>query len=474
MGSKQPNSPILIIDDEIESLDGCDFTLRSGGFNNIITCQDSRLAMSHFERQAIAVVLLDLFMPNLSGQELLSKIVTSFPQIPVIIITGMNEVETAVKCMKKGAFDYLVKPVESEHMIFSTQRAVKLQEERQEYQNFRKKIFKDNIEHPEAFADIVTSSKSMRSIFQYVETVAEAGKPVLITGESGVGKELVARAIHNISGLKGEFVSTNIAGLDDVLFSDTLFGHIKGAFTGAEQMRAGLFQRAQGGTLFLDEIGDLSITSQLKLLRVLQEREFYPVGTDVPIDVDVRIITATNIDLLQQIQEKKFRTDFYYRIQTHHIHIPPLRDRKSDIPILIDHFLEKYAASLNKTKPTPPLELYTLLAGYHFWGNIRELKSMIFDAVTNHRSKMLSMKLFKKHVEKHSPKRDNPAINTLNDSTNTPYSLIDPLPTLREAPSFLLTEALRRSHGNKDNASRILGITRSGLNKAIKRSKLRQ
>jgi len=214
------------------------------------------------------------------------------------------------------------------------------------------------------------------------------------------------------------------------------------------------------------------MSSQLKLLRVLQEREYYPVGMDVPVEADVRIITATNEDLLQKMQEKKFRTDLYYRIQTHNIQLPPLRDRKSDIPVLIDYFMEKTATTLNKTKPTPPLELYTLLAGYHFPGNIRELESMIFDAVSNHRSKMLSMKLFKKHLEKHRSKQDHDSLKTMRDQSNNPYSLIEPLPTLRKAPGFLLSEALQRSHGNKDNAARILGITRSGLNKAIKRSKI--
>jgi DNA-binding NtrC family response regulator len=290
---------------------------------------------------------------------------------------------------------------------------------------------------------------------------------VLITGESGVGKELVAKAIHALSGLKGEFVPVNVAGLDDLLFSDTLFGHLKGAFTTAEEKRAGLIKKARGGTLFLDEIGDLSLVSQLKLLRMLQEKEYYPMGSDIPIETDTRIITATNQDLIRLMEKKEFRSDLYYRIQTHHIHIPPLRERTGDIPPLLEHFLEKAAAALGKKKPTPPREISSFLSGYRFPGNIRELESMVFDAVSNHRQKVLSLTRFTTHIEKHQDvlvhkKADDPGLN--------PFSGIDPLPTLKQAPRFLMSEALTRSHGNRATAAMMLGITRSGLNKALKRS----
>jgi len=469
MTLKVPYLPVLIVDDEIESLEGFEFMLNSNGFNHVKTCQDSRNVMGFLENQEPSVILLDLSMPHLSGQDLLIEISIHYPHIPVIIVTGMNEVETAVACMTRGAFDYMVKPVDQGRMISGVRRAVELREERLEYKNFRKKVLEDDLQYPEIFSDIITVNKIMRSIFQYSETIARTGKPVLITGESGVGKELIAKAIHRLSGNKGQFVSVNVAGLDDQLFSDTLFGHLKGAFTTAEKRRSGLINKATGGTLFLDEIGDLSLISQLKLLRILQEKEYYPMGSDIPIEMDTRIITATNQDLISLMEKRTFRADLYYRIQTHHIHIPPLRERTSDIPLLLEHFLEKTSASLGKKKPTPPRELASFLAGYSFPGNIRELGAMVFDAVSNHKQRMLSTRRFKAHVEKHQPVILKKNTN-LKESDLNPFSVIDSFPSLRQAPKYLLSEAMRRSHGNKTTAAMMLGITRSGLNKALKRA----
>ncbi len=469
MTLKIPFLPILIVDDEIESLDGFELMLNSSGFNHIETRRDSRNVMGFLENKEPSVILLDLSMPHLSGQDLLIEISIHYPHIPVIIVTGMNEVDTAVECMTLGAFDYMVKPVEQGRMISGVRRAVELQEERLEYKNFRRKVLEDDLEFPEVFSKIITANKNMRSIFQYSETIARTGKPVLITGESGVGKELIARAIHTLSDNRGMFISVNVAGLDDQLFSDTLFGHLKGAFTTAEEQRSGLIKKAAGGTLFLDEIGDLSLVSQLKLLRILQEKEYYPMGSDVPIEMDTRVITATNQDLIHLMEKRRFRADLYYRIQTHHIHIPPLRDRTSDIPLLLEHFLEQASASLGKKKPTPPRELASFLAGYSFPGNIRELKSMAFDAVSNHKHRMLSIQRFKEHVAKHQPVTLKKKTD-LEEKNHNPFSGIDPLPTLKEVPKYLLSEAVRRSHGNKATAAMMLGITRSGLNKALKRA----
>ncbi len=477
MTSQVPYLPILIVDDEIESLDGFELILNSGGFNHIQTCQNSRKVMSNLEQKEPSVILMDLSMPHLSGQELLKNLQVSYPHIPVIIVTGMNEVDTAVACMSQGAFDYMVKPVEPGRMISGVRRAVELQEERLEYRNFRKKVLADDLSFPDVFSEIVTANKKMRSIFQYSETIARTGKPVLITGESGVGKEMIARAIHTLSRNNGRFVSVNVAGLDDQLFSDTLFGHLKGAFTTAEEKRSGLIQKAKGGTLFLDEIGDLSHNNQLKLLRILQEKEYYPMGSDIPIETDTRIMTATNRDLIDLMGKKTFRTDLYYRIQTHHIHIPSLRERTSDMPLLLDYFLEKTSVSLGKKKPTPPKQLANFLAGYHFPGNIRELEAMVFDAVSNHKHRMLSIQRFKEHVEKHQPgAMDKKPLwkknEYLEQTDHNPLAGIEPLPTLKQAPRLLLTEAMRRSHDNKVAAAMMLGITRSGLNKALKRAGL--
>ena len=469
MASLIPYLPILIVDDEMESLDGFELMLNSGGFNHMITCQDSRNLMGILEKQEPSVILLDLSMPHVSGQKLLSKISVHYPHIPVIIVTGMNEVDTAVTCMSQGAFDYMVKPLEPGRIVAGVKRAVELQEERLEYRKFRKKVLEDDLEFPQVFSGIITANKKMRSIFQYCETIARTGKPVLITGESGVGKELIANAIHRLSGNKGIFVSVNVAGLDDQLFSDTLFGHLKGAFTTAEERRSGLIRKAAGGTLFLDEIGDLTHVSQLKLLRILQEKEYYPMGSDIPIEMDTRIITATNHDLIGLMEKKTFRTDLYYRIQTHHIHIPPLRERLSDISLLLEYFLKQTSASLGKKKPTPPRELASYLSGYSFPGNIRELEAMVFDAVSNHKKRMLSLQSFKKHIEKHRPV----VLETTREQKapgQNPLSGIETLPTLKQVSRYLLSEAMRRSHGNKATAAMILGITRSGLNKALKRA----
>ncbi len=468
MAATAPHFPILMVDDEPQTLEGFELILNSNGFNHIRTCPDSRDVMDFLSRQEPSVILLDLSMPHLSGRDLLSRIAARHPHIPVIIVTGRNEVETAVDCMSQGAFDYMVKPVEPSRMVSAVRRAVELQEERLEYRNFRKKVLEDDLEHPEVFAGIITANKQMRSIFQYCETIAGTGKPVLITGESGVGKELIARAVHLLSRLKGAFVPVNVAGLDDLLFSDTLFGHLKGAFTTAEDKRSGLIQKARAGTLFLDEIGDLSLVSQLKLLRILQEKEYYPMGSDIPIETDARIITATNRDLIGLMDNRLFRADLYYRIQTHHIHIPPLRERVSDIPLLLDYFLETTAEALGKPKPTPPSELAGLLSGYAFPGNVRELESMVFDAVSNHRRKMLSLDRFKQHIQNHQGPAATDEIRSP-DRMN-PFSMVDPLPTLREAPHLLLSEAVKRSRGNKITAAMMLGITRSGLNKALKRA----
>ncbi len=345
--------PILIVDDEVESLDGFELILTSNGFSQIQTCKDSRRTMDEIARNEPCLVLLDLSMPHISGRKLLEQINVQYPHIPVIIVTGMNEIETAVDCMSAGAHDYMVKPVEPQRLVSSVRRAVELQEERIEYKKFREKILADDLANPEVFSHIITSNKSMRSIFQYCETIAGTGKPVLITGESGVGKEMIARVIHRLSQLKGKFVPVNIAGLDDQLFSDTLFGHLKGAFTTAENQRPGLISKSRDGTLFLDEIGDLNLASQIKLLRILQERNTihgigYSLGDGYPGD------RGNQPESDSADGKKAFRTDLYYRIQTHHIHIPPLRKRRGDIPLLLEHFLDKAAQSLGQKKTDCP------------------------------------------------------------------------------------------------------------------------
>ena len=464
-----PHFPVMMVDDEAQAINSFEMTLRSANMNNFIRCHDSRDVMSLLSSQEIEVMLLDLRMPHISGEELLPMITADYPEIPVVVVTGSNDIDTAVKCMQQGAFDYILKPVEKSRLIGGVKRAVELRELQRENQLLKAHFLSDKLERPEAFAEIITASTAMRSIFQYIEAVSNSPRPVLITGETGVGKEMVAKTVHKLSNRKGDFVPVNVAGLDDHVFADTLFGHKKGAFTDAREARSGLIEQAAGGTLFLDEIGDLSTTSQVKLLRLLQEGEFFPLGSDVAKRSNARIVVATNQNLDALQSSGQFRKDLYYRLCDHQIHIPPLRSRREDLPLLAEHFLEKASKTLDKNKPTPPAELITLLSTYHFPGNIRELESMIFDAVSSHKSGKLSMDLFKAHISKAHPFS---GIDS-EDSIPQKHALIgfsDQLPTLKQIEQLLIDEAMKRSNGNQSIAALSLGISRQALNKRLKKA----
>jgi len=465
-----PNRPVLLVDDEEQSLTSFEMALRSVSLNHFIKCRDSREVIPLLTEQEVEIILLDLRMPYITGDELLPAIVSDFPETPVIIITGANDVETAVKCMKLGAFDYMVKPVERSRLIGGVKRAIELRELQRENRLLRAHVLSDKLEHPEVFSEIVTCSARMRSIFQYVEAIAASPRPLLITGETGVGKELVARAVHRLSRRKGAFVPVNVAGLDDNVFADTLFGHKKGAFTGAEQARGGLLEQAAGGSLFLDEIGDLSHASQVKLLRLLQDGEYFPLGSDMAKRSDARVLVATNQDLNTLQTNGRFRKDLYYRLCDHHVHIPPLRERMEDLPLLLNHFLEKASTTLNKSRPTPPEEILTLLSAYHFPGNVREMESMVFDSVSSHRSGKLSMDIFKSHIfqKPPAPNKEQPQ-QLQREGVSVTFS--ERLPTLKELEQNLVEEAMRRAGGNQSIAALSLGITRQALNKRLRKDR---
>lgn len=306
----------------------------------------------------------------------------------------------------------------------------------------------------------------MRAIFQYIEVIAKSDQPVLITGETGVGKELIARSISVLSERAGAFVTVNVAGLDDNMFSDTLFGHVKGAYTGADKLRDGLINSAVNGTLFLDEIGDLNESSQIKLLRLIQEREFYPVGSDVLKKCDTRIIVATNRDLTQLITAGKFRKDLYYRLCAHRIHVPPLRERREDIPMLLDHFLAKAAKSLNKSKPVPTPEVVALLSTCQFEGNVRELHAMVFDAVARHTSDMLTLDCFV-GLSKDDLVPSHSSINANKEPNEMIYALFGRFPTIKEVEDYLIAAAMNMTNGNQRSAALLLGIARQTLSKRL-------
>ncbi|KKL08239.1 hypothetical protein LCGC14_2577850, partial [marine sediment metagenome] len=444
-------------------LEGISEALMSRGINNIITCTDSRQVMEILNKQEIELILLDLMMPHLSGENLLPRIVTGFPDIPVIVLTGLNDLSIAVECMKVGACDYMVKAVEENRLLSGVKKAIEIRELKREYSELKSQFLKNTIDNEETFSDIITNNPKMKAIFIYIGSVSETGHPVLITGETGVGKGLVAEAIHRLSRREGEYIAVNISGFDDTMFTDTLFGHKKGAFTGANQARSGLVARAAAGTLFLDEIGDLSLSSQTKLLRLLEDGEYFPLGSDLALHSDARIVAATNNSIAELVDQGRFRKDLYYRLKIHEIEVPPLRERRDDLPLLIGHFLTQAADELHKQMPTAPPEIYQLLGSHDFPGNIRELKSMILDAVSRHQGKVMSLESFKTAMSRKETKPEPcPSENIVGFSAR--------LPTLKEIDRLLIEEALKRSGGNMSVAAMHLGISAQAVSKRLKRA----
>jgi DNA-binding NtrC family response regulator len=461
-GALFPSFGILLVDDEVAWLRSLSLTLARAGLSRVSTCQDPRLVLELLGKEDVGVVLLDLTMPQLHGEELLTRISTEYPQVSVIVVSGMNQVETAVRCVKLGAFDYYVKTDGEDRLLAGVQRAVRMQELQRENLEVASRFLSGRPQKPEAFAAILTQDPVMQALFSYVEAVAKSPQPLLITGESGVGKELIARAAHALSGCRGPLVAVNVAGLDDTVFADTLFGHVRGAFTGADQPRKGIVEEATDGTLFLDEIGDLSISSQVKLLRLLQEGEYFQLGSDRPKKARARVIVATHQDLGAREKAGTFRRDLYYRLRTHRVRVPPLRERKRDLPLLLEHFLEEAARSLGKKKPTAPKQLAQLLATHDFPGNVRELKAMVFDAVSQHRDRVLSMDSFLDGIG-----RSDPAPSDEASGVRNPFAGVEPLPDFDRALELLIDEAMERADGNQTQAARLLGITQSALSKRL-------
>ncbi len=465
----QPDLPILVVDDEYDVARAIGKTLRLNGYNNLICISDSREVMDKLKANGASLILLDITMPHIKGDELLAEISASYPYLPVIMATANDSIELVVHCMRKGAYDFICKPLSTGRLLASIHGALELWELRRENEALRNKEKENVVENPEFFREIITQDSKMVQLFRYIEAIAPSSKVVMISGETGVGKELVARAIHEASGRLGSFVAVNVAGVDDEVFSDTLFGHIRGAYTGADAHRAGQVKKAAAGTLFLDEIGDLSMKSQVKLLRLIQEKVYLPLGSDTERESDARIIAATNKKLDDMVELGEFRRDLYYRLFSHHAAIPPLRDRFDDLPLLIDHFIGLAANELDGRSIKVPEQLYPYLRNFSFPGNIRELQSIIVDAVSRQSGPCLGIGTIEKTMMEKFP-----SMAPLKDNREgkAQISFGSSLPTMKEVRHTLIKEALERAEGNMSLAANLIGISRQSMSQFLKRHHL--
>lgn len=439
------NHKILIVDDEPDILSILDALLSKKGFT-IKTINNGDKALTYLKRDDFDVVLTDIRMPGLNGIELLSKIKEIAPDTAVIVMTGYGTIESAVNAIKKGAYDYITKPIDNEYLLLIIERILdfkKLQ--------FRSRHLQNQLESRYHFNKIIGKSPQMQTIFELIKDVACTHSTVLIQGEHGTGKELIANAIHYNSPRRDKnMIRVNCAVLAEHLLESELFGHVKGAFTSAFRDRAGRFELANSGTLFLDEIGDISPNLQVKLLRVLQEGEFERVGGSETIKVDVRIIAATNKNLKQAIKNKEFREDLYYRLNVIPIEAPPLRDRIEDIPLLVDHFINKYNKENGKNIKGFTPEAFELLMSYDWPGNVRELENLIERAIV----------LSKNHYI------DEKSLSYLNikDDKKSPLQMLEkyPLPeVMNRIEKEIIAKILIQCNKNKSLAARKLGIHRS-------------
>jgi two-component system NtrC family response regulator len=363
---------ILLIDDEKNYLLVLETLLLDAGYS-VTALSDPESALAFLDESEVDVIITDMKMPKLSGKDVLKHVKRDYPHIPVLVMTAFGSIESAVDIMKMGAFDYIAKPFANDELLLSVQNAAELAGVHRRY-----RLLHENLEEQYSLHRIIGKSKGIRNVLAVVDKAAPTKSTILISGESGTGKELVARAAHFASPRKdGPFISVNCAALNPGVLESELFGHEKGSFTGAVAMHRGRFELAHTGTLFLDEIGELPPELQVKLLRVLQERRFERVGGSEEIEVDIRVVAATNKDLQLEVEADRFREDLYYRLNVVHIILPPLRERREDIPLLLAHFTEKAAADNNLPRKTFSPEALELLSGYEWPGNIRQLENLV-------------------------------------------------------------------------------------------------
>ena len=438
---------ILVVDDEKNIREGLGKVLEMDGYRVFLAC-DGKEAIETLSRGDIDLVITDLKMPNISGEEVLRKATSSSSNLPVIILTGHGTIENAVQAMKDGAYDYLTKPINMDRLSLLVQRALSTRELMLQHRAMQEELQKRH-----QFANIIGKSESMKKIFEVVQQVAPSRASVLITGESGTGKEVIADAIHYNSPRKDKpLIKVHCAALTETLLESELFGHERGAFTGAVARKRGRFELAHLGTMFLDEIGEITQNVQIKLLRVLEDRTFERVGGEETIEVDVRVIAASNRDLKAAIDQGDFREDLYYRLNVVNIQIPPLRERKEDIPLLAAAFIKEFAHENEKNieamEPKARLALYN----YSWPGNVRELRNCIESAVVMCKSSIIT-------VDDLPPQ--------IRSDTDKDYLRISTGSSLADIEKEVIRTTLAQQNGNKSRAAEVLGIGRKTLHRKI-------
>ncbi|MCX7919896.1 MAG: sigma-54 dependent transcriptional regulator [bacterium] len=450
---------ILVVDDEPKQAEIFRQALEKDGYT-VYSAHSGESAIRIMKQELIDIVITDLRMPHIDGLELFRWIKRNNPETAVLFVTAYATVETAVDALKSGAKDYLIKPVKLDELRLKVKNLIS--QIQLQWENIR---LKQEVGKKYSLENIIGTSKPMQEVFAKIRKVAPTSTTVLLRGESGTGKELVAQAIHALSPRsQGPFVKATCAALPEGLLESELFGHVKGAFTGAIRDREGRFELANTGTIFLDEIGDIPLSTQVKLLRVLQERQFERVGDTQTITVDVRVIAATNKNLEEALRKKEFREDLYYRLNVVSIYLPPLRERKEDIPALIDHFLTRFSsASESATKKKPKLHPTTLslIMQYHWPGNIRELENAIEHALVMGNGEVILPEDLPIPIQSSQEQLATKADAVLEEGI-----------TLEEMERRLIQSALLKTQHNQSKAAKLLGITRRTLGYRMKKYKI--
>lgn len=444
------NFTILVVDDEKNIRSGLGKSLSMEGYT-VILAEDGLQAWEYVNKQHIDLVVSDLRMPKMSGEELLLKITSAYPTLPVIILTGHGTIESAVHAMRDGAFDFVTKPINLDRLSLLVKRAVSSRKLQIENSNLLKEL--EKLKKKNKFDRVIGKSQKMRKVMEIVEQIAQTKASVLITGESGVGKELVADALHELSNRSNEpYVKVHCAALSESLLESELFGHERGSFTGAVSQKKGRFELADKGTIFLDEIGEINAQVQIKILRVLQEKQFERVGGEKTLQVDTRIISATNRDLQKEIKIGNFREDLFYRLNVVNIVVPPLRDRKEDIPLLSAAFLKEFNEENGKNIEGFSNKARSALYNYSWPGNIRELRNCIESSVVLSKANVIELDDLPLSIT--SGAKDN--------QINIPLGA-----TMETAEKEFITATLNYCKGNKSKASEMLGIGRKTLHRKI-------